>query len=364
MKERSGYIFESEGKWYARITLTDQFGKRRNVKRTAPTKAEARKVLAKLQRELKPGREAEAINALRMTFADLCDYYEANYAKAPKFENDQKVEGLRDYRRVKSFIGLFRAHFGTKKLNDITYDAVKTFRTRRLNTPSHRGERSITSVNRELTYLRRIFNVALRQGWIDRNPFSCGEPLILVSCERKRERVLTPDEERRLLAACDHPMRRHLRPLLIALLDTGARKGEMLKLTWEDVDLEAGIITIRAMNTKTLRERRVPITARLRRELEALRGNTGKLVFGIQSDVKRSFATACKEAGIESGGISGLNIHSLRHTAASRLVQGQMPIELVGRILGHTQPQTTYRYISANRGALEAAKSILEAVFS
>jgi integrase len=62
------------------------------------------------------------------------------------------------------------------------------------------------------------------------------------------------------------------------------------------------------------------------------------------------------------GGIDGLTLHSLRHTAATRLVKGNLPIQMVGRILGHTQPQTTYRYLSANDETLFQAASILESV--
>jgi integrase len=57
----------------------------------------------------------------------------------------------------------------------------------------------------------------------------------------------------------------------------------------------------------------------------------------------------------------GLFIHSLRHTAATRLVKGQMPLQMVGRILGHSQPQTTYRYLSADAETTAQAARILEA---
>src|SRR5437868_5941731 len=64
------------------------------------------------------------------------------------------------------------------------------------------GQRSITSVNRELALLRRMFNVAYREGWLLKNPFHSGEPLISLADEVKRERILTRDEEARLLEAC------------------------------------------------------------------------------------------------------------------------------------------------------------------
>ena len=70
----------------------------------------------------------------------------------------------------------------------------------------------------------------------------------------------------------------------------------MLKLTWQDVDLHNRIITIRAQNTKTLRERQVGITERLCRELTTLwqnaKGDFRSLLFGFSNNLKRSFKTA------------------------------------------------------------------------
>ena len=72
------------------------------------------------------------------------------------------------------------------------------------------------------------------------------------------------------------------------------------------------------------------------------------LVFGITDNVRKSFSSACKVADIKEGGIDGLTLHFLRYTAATRLVKGQLPIQMVERILGHTQPQITYRYLFCN----------------
>jgi integrase len=77
----------------------------------------------------------------------------------------------------------------------------------------------------------------------------------------------------------------------------------------------------------------------------------------------KQFNKACHLAGLKQGGNpkDGLFIHSLRHTAATRLVKGQLPLQIVGRILGHSQPQTTYRYLSADAEATAQAAAILEA---
>jgi integrase len=383
VKERTGYVFEDKGKWFARITITGENGKRRNIKRTAKSKADAKELLKKLTRQIDDD-GIQAVESWRMTFNDLAEYYSTHYAKPARFIDNQKVEGLRDLRRVKGFLIHFRAYFGKQKLTEITYGDVFSYRSERLKILTPKGTtRTIASMNRELAYLRRTFNIALRQGWINKNPINSGENLILTSCERRRERILTFDEEQKLLEVCCSEIREikykrkgkeitakitnereHLKPLLVALLDTGARLGEMLKLTWRDIDLDKRLITIKARNTKTLKQRQVAITQRFYDILTILSNKQGvisdSLVFGIKNNVRKSFTSACKDAGIQPSGIHGITLHSLRHSAASRLVNGQMPIQMVGRILGHTQPQTTYRYLTANEETLFQASSILE----
>lgn len=364
MKERSGYIYEHKGKWIARVTVKDNQGKRRNLKRTAKTKSAAKDLLKSLLQQIE-SEGIKGIDAAKLTFNDLAKYYIEHYVTEPVYYNDRKISGLRDWKRRKNMVKMFCSYFGSRKIREITYDDLLTFRTARLKTTKkNKTQRSITTVNRELACLRRIFNIALRQDWIIKNPFNRGESLIEVSAERQRERILTLEEEHRLLQACEHPQRQHLKPLLISLLDTGARKGETLKLQWKYVDFQKRLITFQALNTKTLKTRQVAMTTRLFGELQVLWENSDKnldgLVFGIIDNVNRSFASACKVAEIKQGGIDGITIHSLRHSAATRLVKGQMPIQMVGKILGHTQPQTTYRYLTANDETLYQASEILE----
>jgi len=178
---------------------------------------------------------------------------------------------------------------------------------------------------------------------------------------RKRERILTRDEERKLLEACSgHHHREHLRPILICALDTGMRRGEILSLRWHDVDFENGLINIQAFNTKTMKERQVSLTARLASELQTLweqspQEKRGR-VFGIVSNVKRLFTAARRTAGLLD-----VRFHDLRHTHATRLVSLHLPLSEVGRVLGHSQPNTTYRYVNANVETARRASAALDA---
>lgn len=148
------------------------------------------------------------------------------------------------------------------------------------------------------------------------------------------------------------PQRAHLRAILLCALDTGMRQGEIFSLRWRDVDMENGLLNIQAFHTKTMKERQVAITTRLALELERLKAsapdNADGLVFGIIDNVKRSFTAARSKAGLND-----VRFHDLRHTAATRLVGAHIPLSEVGRVLGHTQANTTYRYVNAN---VETAK--------
>lgn len=202
--------------------------------------------------------------------------------------------------------------------------------------------------------MRRILNIAVSNSWILRNPFKQGESLIRPGEETPRERIISREEELRLLAACDGE-RQHLRAILICALDTGMRRGEIFSLTWSDVDFESGLITIRAFNTKTMRERQIAMTERLAIELECLTANrTGELVFGIKTHAQHSFDKAKRKAGL-----ADLRFHDLRHTHATRLVGAQMPLAEVGRVLGHTQPSTTFRYVNINADTARRAADLL-----
>ncbi len=366
-KDRSGYIFQNKnGAWYARTTITDANGKRRNIKRRAKDKKDAKGILKSILRNI----EAEGsltVELSKLTFNDLADFYALHYCKPAEYVDSKKVSGLRDVQRAKSVLVRFRDYFGKRRLRDIAYSDIRSYYATRLKERTHYDRPpTIATMNRELGVLRRIFNIGVREGWLSRNPFSAGEPLISPASERRRERILTLDEEKKLLEACKH--RRNVRALYICLLDTGARLSEFLKhLCWRSVCFATRTITLEAMTTKTLKAREVRMTERMFQELTALweaspKAEDARVFDTTVRVVRREFKLACEAAEIPYGSPYGITLHSLRHTAATRLVKGQMPLQMVGRILGHSQPQTTYRYLSADAEATAEAARILEAL--
>lgn len=363
MKYGSGKPYKRAGRsgYWLRVTFTDPVtGKRvEKVKGGFRTKAEARDGYQKLIREIEQT-QGRSVAFEKATFTQLADHCESLYYKAAVYHGGRKVAGQRSYRSTKSRLIVLRAYFGERRLRGITYTDILKFKEERLATPTPRGVRSLTTVNRELEILRRMLNIAEREGWILKNPFSIGDRVISRADERRRERILSRSEESRLLAACDGQSRKHLKDILICALDTGMRQGEILKLKWSDVDFTNNTIVVRAFNTKTMTERQLRMTDRLRRIFERRHRDTAnggdELVFGITDNVKRSFASVRKEACLTE-----VRFHDLRHTAATRLVQGDLSIAEVGRILGHARPETTYRYLNADDTTLERAARILEA---
>ena len=353
----SALTFTELGEWYARVTFIDESGKRRNVKRRVDNRTDGRDELKRILRDLDDHGE-KTLEGERMTFGDLASYYEKTYAIPAEYKEGRKIAGRRSYRQALTLINYLREHFKSRKLRSITHGDIERYKTKRLATTTVRKKpRSITSVNRELQLMRAMFNVAAREGWIIKNPFVSGTSLISVADEHQRERILTKEEEDRLLAACTGK-RSHLLPIIICALDTGCRQGEILKLKWEDVDFDNRILTIQSLNTKNLRERHIAMTERLTNQMENLYRMSSQdadtLVFGISNNVKRSFNTVRKAAGLMD-----VRFHDLRHTNATRLVSAHLPLAEVGRILGHTQSQTTYRYTNAN---LETARRAAAAI--
>lgn len=361
-RDRKGYVFQDNNrKWYARVTVTDETGKRRNIKRRATDKANAKQLLKALVRELHH-ENAEAKDTRKMTFADLAAFYEQTYLHPAEYVHERKISGLRALDTAQRALRLFRDYFGSRNLTSITYGDLYSFRLARLRTKTQYGRpRTIASVNRELVVLRRILNIGVREGWMFKNPFNCGDALISAVDENKRERILERDEEARLLAAVDsEPKRQHLRGILLIALDCALRRGEIFKLRWSDIDLQARTITVRSMNCKTARSRVVAMTVRVFEELDhrwlISRKDADDLIFGIRVTIETAFRKVCKAAKV-----SDFKFHDCRHTAISRLVRVGIPPVEVMRVSGHATLSCLYRYSNLDSDSVFRAAAALDA---
>jgi integrase len=195
------------------------------------------------------------------------------------------------------------------------------------------------TINRELAFLRRVFNVAIEDQKADSNPV---RPKAFFRENNQRMRFLTEDEEARLRDALDPA---HW-PLVAVALHTGLRRSEEFHLRWEHVDFANGVLTV--PRSKHGGARRVPMndTARdiLRSRPSRLKGEyvfpsiTGETPLDACNFVRRIFAPALRTAGIE-----GFRWHDL-HTFASRLVIAGVDLRTVQELLGHKTLAMTLRY--------------------
>lgn len=294
----------------------------------------------------------------QITFEKLAEYYKANYVTQPVYnlEKTKKLSGMRDRRTTLTRLTTLSNHFRDKLIRHITYSDIHNYKTTRLGCETqYKRPLSLASVHRELALLRRMLNVARQNKWIDSSPFNDGDALIQPGLEEKRQTILTDEQENEILKLCVG-RRQHLKPILVCALDTGMRQGEIFKLQWQDVDLVNGVIKVQAFNTKTMHEKWLVLTERLKVELQKLWETSLQrphdLVFGIRSNVKRAFKFVKSQ-------VPELRFHDLRHTTGTRLAE-VMPIAEVGRILGHTQVSTTYRYINQNLEMAKRAADILD----
>jgi integrase len=191
------------------------------------------------------------------------------------------------------------------------------------------------------------------------------------SRDDKRIRYLTRDEAGKLLDALK-PRSLYVWQLAITSLYTGMRKGEIVKLNGDNVNL--GEKTISVVDTKTNRNRTVYIPGPLLEVLSALPLKPGKPVFQRPNNgtdarfaVSQVFQRTVNDLGLNDGITDSRNkvvFHTLRHTFASWLVSQGQPLYTVSSLLGHTTTQMTQRYAHLMPETKKAAMETLEKYFS
>ena len=131
--------------------------------------------------------------------------------------------------------------------------------------------------------------------------------------------------------------------MVITALHTGMRRGEILSLTWDHVNLTQGVI--RLTQTKNGEAREIPINETVRSVLAGLRTRIDvPWVFHDEAgnkfkDTRKRFEAACKRVGL-----TDFHFHDLRHTFASWLVMAGVPLATVSELMGHKSISMTMRY--------------------
>jgi integrase len=208
-----------------------------------------------------------------------------------------------------------------------------------LNMPKNSGKReseiSFAFLNKEILILHNFFNFCIEKGYLDKNPVFKVKKLN----ELSRLKTFSDDDILKLINGATNKL---TKDLITFLIFSGCRKGEALNLKWDDVDLKNNVIAIKG--TKTKYDRYIPISKPLKELLSGITKNQDCLyVFQRNgqklTDFKRSFHTACRNAGFKD-----LHIHDLRHVFASKMVMNGTSLFITGELLGHRTTQMTKRY--------------------
>lgn len=227
------------------------------------------------------------------------------------------------------------------------------------------------TVNVETGAMRSMLRWAVMSGLIAENPLANFKPLPTGERHQRHvRRALSDDEIERLFAAAaeDDAGRRKRVPQAVlwrALIETGARWGELTSATWADLDAARRALTLRAPNTKSGRTRLIPLRRELVDELLGLRVlhqsarmrlvRPGDRIFvspdgadwkAYTTNARRLLRRTLDRAGIERIDSAGrvIDVHALRHTALSCMARRGVPLVVAQRIAGHASPEITSRH--------------------
>jgi integrase len=256
-------------------------------------------------------------------------------------------------------------HFRTwypEPLATITVERIESWKARRLS-----EGRSPSTVLRDLFTLSSVLRRAVKAGELAENPMQRvdkpridrrGKVRFLDEAEESQLRMALGERDEIMknirAAANDRRQKRrepllptllrfgdHLAPAVLLTMNTGLRRGELLKLRWASVDFDRRLLTVEGRNAKSRQTRHVPLNDEAASVLSSWREQSGDgaRVFDITTGFKTSWHALLTRAGIIQ-----FRWHDLRHHFASRLVQRGVPLNTVRDLLGHSTVQMSLRY--------------------
>jgi integrase len=305
--------------------------------------ADAEVLLTTRRKGVQEGRDDAPRRIKPCTFAELSVDYLA-WAQRQK-----------SVRGKKAVVNRLVRDFGNLPLSRFTTHLVEEYQTRLLNegkqsmtTPT--GGKKPATINRYICILRHMIRRA--HEWE-----RCGEEAVKrvrlaknLPENNKRLRYLSVEEVNRLIAKSAD----HIKPVITAAIHTGLRMGNILSLTWDQVDLRNNLILI--PDSKTGIRLEIPINAILRAALDGIpRHLTEPHVFLNDGKPIKNYRTAFLGA-VKRAGIKDFQARDMRHCFASFLRQGGVELGTVKDLLGHQSISMTMRY--AHIGPTHAAKAV------
>jgi integrase len=300
--------------------------------------AQAKRVLAQHTQDLVEQRFI-AVEKPKVTFLEAADSFLAYSAVRKKsHKNDAQITA-----RLKAF-------FKDRALESLTPDLVEAYLVQRRKEGNKLLEGKAlkgATLNRDVACLKTIVRRAILNRQIDRNPIEG----VGRFKEYSRERTLTAEELQTLLGNCSP----HLRSIVQLAYLTGMRRGEILGLTWDQVDFKSRIIVLEAENTKTQEKREIPMGDTLKdlfQRIPRTLGNSYVFTFiGKRiGTVKTAFTRACQRANI-----SDFRFHDLRHCAITNLRKAGVSDSVIMSISGHKTYAVFRRYDRIDRNDRQEA---------
>ena len=308
-------IFNKKGKWF----IDYYFEGRRVRESVGKNKKLAQQALAIRKAEILQGKY-KLKKKSELGFKDFINQHYLDHIKNYKRSYDRDLVHIR-------YLSLYLKNTYLSKITPLEIEKYRSLRLR---------EVSPSTVNREISCLRHIFNMAIKWGKLEHNPtkkikfFKEPDPT-------ENMRILAREEEKRLIEASTIT----LRPIIITALNTGMRKAEVLNLTWDRVDFEQRMIFI--TNTKSGKSRTIPMNDYLTNTLKCVKTISHR-VFCNKKGKPLATINRCFYEAVKKAGIGRLRFHDLRHTFASRLIMKGVDLVTVKELLGHSSINMTMRY--------------------
>ena len=196
------------------------------------------------------------------------------------------------------------------------------------------------TINRYVAAISVVFSYAVREYGIQVNPI---RKIPSLPENNERTRFLSEAERTRLFACCRASHWDKLYLIVLLAITTGARKGELTKLRWNDIDFDRR--TAYVSTTKNGQPKVLPLTDSVIRELRLFNKNDNSLIFEskVKENVAYCFTKPWKKA-LEDADINDFRFHDLRHSCASYLAQSGASLLEIADVLGHKQISVTKRY--------------------
>ena len=241
--------------------------------------------------------------------------------------------------------------FGARPLGTIGREEIAALQYRLHETPS--------MANRVIDLLSRLFNMAEAWGHAPEGGNPCRFVQLFKYKERSCERFLCEEEFRRLGRVLDEvegegKVSASAVTAIRLLMLTGCRRGEIVTLRWEDVDLEAG--EVRLPDTKT-GARQVALSPAAVGVLSAIPrvANNSWVIGGRKPGTRLANLNASWLVVRARAGLDDVRLHDLRHSFASRALALGESLTMIGKLLGHRKVQTTARYAHLAQDSVKAS---------